>query len=62
MKRKIYDKLLQWKQESRGEVALLIEGARRIGKSFIVEKFAKKEYSSYLLELIYFQKENSLEI
>ena len=49
MKRKIYDKLLQWKQESRGEVALLIEGARRIGKSFIVEEFAKKEYSSYLL-------------
>lgn len=49
MKRKIYDKLLQWKRESRGEVALLIEGARRIGKSFIVEEFAKKEYSSYLL-------------
>ena len=49
MKRKIYDKLLQWKQESRGEVALLIEGARRIGKSFIVEEFAKKEYISYLL-------------
>ena len=41
MKRKIYDKLLQWKRESRGEVALLIEGARRIGKSFIVEEFAK---------------------
>ena len=39
MKRKIYDKLIKWKQESNGEVALLIDGARRIGKSYIVEKF-----------------------
>lgn len=48
-KRKIYDRLLKWKQESNGESALLIQGARRIGKSTIVEEFAKKEYSSYLL-------------
>ena len=48
-KRKVYDHLLKWKQESNGESALLVQGARRIGKSTIVEVFAKKEYSSYLL-------------
>ncbi|MCD8027675.1 MAG: AAA family ATPase [Erysipelotrichaceae bacterium] len=48
-KRKIYDKMLQWKQESNGQSALLIEGARRIGKSTVVEEFAKKEYKSYIL-------------
>lgn len=47
--RKIYNKLLNWKQESNGEKALLIEGARRIGKSTIVEEFGKKEYKSYIL-------------
>lgn len=49
MKRKIYQQLLDWKYDRRGEVALLIEGARRIGKSYIVEEFAKNEYDSYLL-------------
>ena len=48
-KRKIYDQMLQWKRESDGKTALLIEGARRIGKSTIVEEFAKREYESYLL-------------
>lgn len=48
-KRKIYDKLLKWKQESCGKSALLIQGARRIGKSTIVEEFAKNEYKSYIL-------------
>lgn len=48
-KRKIYSKLLEWKQNARGEKALLIEGARRIGKSTIVEEFAKSEYKSYIL-------------
>lgn len=48
-RRKIYEKLLEWKQESDGHSALLIEGARRIGKSTIVEEFAKKEYESYIL-------------
>lgn len=48
-KRKIYDKLLDWKKNARGEKALLIEGARRIGKSTIVEEFGKNEYKSYLL-------------
>ena len=49
-RRKIYDKLLEWKNTSRGEKALLIEGARRIGKSTIAEEFAKHEYKrSYIL-------------
>lgn len=49
MKRKIYQQLLEWKENRHGKVALLIEGARRIGKSYIVEEFAKREYESYLL-------------
>ncbi len=49
MKRKIYDELLKWKKENNGEVALLIDGARRIGKSYIVEQFAKENYKSYIL-------------
>ncbi|MDD7642532.1 MAG: AAA family ATPase [bacterium] len=47
--RKIYAKLLEWKQTAAGEKALLIEGARRIGKSTIAEEFGKNEYKSYLL-------------
>ncbi len=47
--RTILDKLLNWKQEDRGRVAILLEGARRIGKSYIVEEFARNEYDSYLL-------------
>jgi len=49
MKRKIYSRLLDWKKNSSSETALLIEGARRVGKSYIVEEFAKAEYKSYLL-------------
>lgn len=48
-KRKIYDRLLDWKNNSSGEKALMIEGARRIGKSTIVEEFGKNEYKSYIL-------------
>lgn len=48
-KRKIYNQILQWKQENDGRCALLIEGARRIGKSTVVEEFAKHEYKSYIL-------------
>ncbi len=48
-KRKLYDKLLSWKEESDGNTALLIEGARRVGKSTIVEEFGKNEYDSYIL-------------
>ena len=49
MKRKIYDRLLEWKRSSQGTSALLIEGARRVGKSFIVEEFARNEYASHVL-------------
>lgn len=49
MKRKIYQTLLKWKKERKGEVALLIEGARRIGKSHIVEEFGRDEYEAYIL-------------
>lgn len=48
-RRKIYDRLLQWKEESQGRTALLIEGARRVGKSTVVEEFGKREYESYIL-------------
>jgi hypothetical protein len=47
--RKIYQQISQWKHDNAGRSALLIEGARRIGKSTIVEEFAKKEYKSYIL-------------
>lgn len=48
-KRKMYDQMLEWKNERHGETALLIQGARRIGKSTLVEEFAKREYESYIL-------------
>jgi hypothetical protein len=49
MERKIYRRLLEWKEQEKGTVALLIDGARRVGKSYIVEQFAKREYKSYIL-------------
>ena len=48
-KRKIYQKLLDWKKESDGQTALLVQGARRIGKSTVVEEFAKREYVSHIM-------------
>lgn len=48
-KRKLYDEMLRWKQMWQGKYALLINGARRVGKSTLVEEFAKKEYKSYVL-------------
>lgn len=48
-KRKITDYLIRWKNETKGEKALLVEGARRIGKSVVVEEFAKANYKSYIL-------------
>lgn len=48
-RRKIYNRMVEWKENSNGSTALLIEGARRIGKSTIVEEFARKEYQSYIL-------------
>lgn len=56
MKRKIYKELLNWKREWNGKTAVLIDGARRVGKSFIVEEFARNEYKSYIL--IDFSKED----
>lgn len=47
--RKIYNNLLDWKNNRRGKTALLIEGARRVGKSFVVAEFAKQEYKSYVI-------------
>ena len=49
MKRKLYDQLLKWKTEEHGESAVLIEGARRVGKSWIAKEFAKREYDAYLI-------------
>ena len=49
LKRKIYDKLLEWKNQSDGSTAILIDGARRVGKSYIAEEFGKNEYKSYIL-------------
>lgn len=46
--RKAYEKILQWKNQSKGTSALLIEGARRVGKSYLVKRFAEKEYDSYI--------------
>ena len=48
-KRKLYDRLLQWKTTRNGKTAILVEGARRVGKSTLVEQFAKQEYDSYIL-------------
>ena len=49
LKRKIYRQLCDWKQKSQGHTALMVCGARRTGKSFIVEEFAKNEYASYII-------------
>ena len=49
MKRKIYEKLLEWKTTSQGRSAVMLDGARRVGKSWIAEEFARREYDSYLL-------------
>ena len=49
LKRKIYDELLAWKQRSSGQTALLIDGARRVGKSYIAELFARQEYKSHII-------------
>ena len=49
MKRKIYARLLEWKEKDNGSCAILLDGARRVGKSYIAEQFAKNEYRSYLL-------------
>ncbi len=52
-KRKIYGSLLQWKETSNGKTALLIEGPRRVGKSTVVEEFARNEYELIFYRLIF---------
>jgi hypothetical protein len=47
--RKAYAALKEWKERSKGSTAILVEGARRVGKSTLVEEFARKEYHSYVL-------------
>ena len=49
LKRKIYDDLVAWKRTSNGTTAMMVDGARRVGKSFIAQEFAKKEYRSYIM-------------
>ena len=58
-KRKIYDKMLSWKNESKGRTALLIEGPRRVGKSTTVKEFASKEYESFIL-IDFFKASNKI--
>ncbi len=58
-KRKIYNQMLKWKEESNGKTALLLEGPRRVGKSTIVEAFAKTEYESYILVDFYKASEST---
>ena len=47
-KRKCYDKLLEWKRESNGRSAVLVEGARRVGKTTLVREFAEHEYADHI--------------
>ena len=49
LKRKVYNKLVDWKKRANGSTAILIDGARRVGKSFIAKEFAKNEYKSYIV-------------
>lgn len=49
MRRRIYNKLIEWKERDNGSTAVLLEGARRVGKSYIAKKFAEEEYDSYIL-------------
>ena len=49
LRRKIYQKMLNWKNTSNGASALLLKGARRVGKSFVCEQFGKNEYKSTII-------------
>ena len=48
-RRKTYDKLLEWKKRSNGKTAVMIDGARRVGKTCIVQEFVRREYRSAIL-------------
>ena len=60
-KRKIYEKLVEWKRSKDGKTALLIRGARRVGKSTIAEEFAKREYASYI-KVDFFAKQSNVDL
>ena len=62
LERKIYNRLKEWQIDSNGHTAVMLEGARRVGKSFIVEQFAKQEYKSYILVDFNHISENELAI
>ena len=49
MRRKLYDTLLKWRKNSAGRSAVLIDGARRVGKSYIVREFGENEYKTFVL-------------
>lgn len=49
IQRKIYSKLLQWKQQSNGNSALLLEGTKSVGKSTIAKEFGNNEYRTYVI-------------
>ena len=55
-KRKIYHEILEWKEKKSNKYALLIKGARRVGKSTIAQEFAKNEFKSYILVFPYAKK------
>ena len=62
MDRKILEELKKWKSESNGRTAILIDGARRVGKSYIAEKFARENYKSYILIDFYEAEETIKEL
>lgn len=61
-KRKLYDKLLEWKHNRQGKTAILIEGARRVGKSTLAKQFAENEYESYVMIDFSIVREDVLEL
>ena len=61
-KRKLYQSMLEWKKDSNGSTALLIQGARRVGKSTLAEEFAKNEYSSHIVIDFAFPPKNVVEL
>lgn len=61
-KRKLYDKLLEWKNNRQGKTAILIEGARRVGKSTLAKQFAENEYESYVMIDFSIVREDVLEL
>ena len=57
-RRKAYDALKEWKKRSKGSTAILVEGARRVGKTTLVREFAEKEYRSHIIVDFYIANNN----